>query len=74
LAAVGVDQQRSSLEAATVDATLAGGVNSAVSSFSSSAHAAQADLEGLMWACLILVALIVIGVLAGTRPRLREYR
>jgi hypothetical protein len=72
--AVAVDQLTSSIEAADVDLFLANGVNSAVSSFDSSAHAAHSDLAGLTWASLILMAVVVVGVLAGTRPRLREYR
>jgi hypothetical protein len=72
--AVVADRLTSSTEAAGLDVFLASGVNSAVSSFGSSARAANSDLDGLMWASLALMAVAVIGVLAGIRPRLREYR
>jgi hypothetical protein len=72
--AVALDRSSSSTEAATMDSTLASGVNSAVSSFGSSARAAHSDLGGLIWASLFLMAVVAIAVLAGTRPRLREYR
>jgi hypothetical protein len=72
--AVSVDQGRSAAAAATMDATLAGGVDSAAASFDTSVRGAESDLGGLTWVAIALMALVVIGVLAGTAPRLREYR
>jgi hypothetical protein len=72
--AVSVDQRRSAVEAATMDAALAGGVDSAAGSFGTSVRDAGSDLSGLTWVAVALMALVVIGVLAGTAPRLREYR
>jgi hypothetical protein len=57
-----------------MDTTLAGGVDAAVGSFDTSARAAQSDLSGLLWSSVILMVVVVLGVLVGTRPRLREYR
>jgi hypothetical protein len=74
LAAVMADQRYASPEALTTDTKLADGVDAAVSSFDPAASRAQSDLDGLIWVSLILMGLVVIGVLAGTRPRLREYR
>jgi hypothetical protein len=74
LAAVTADQRYASPAAATTDTKLADGVDAAVASFGPAAGRAQSDLDGLIWVSLILMALVVIGVLAGTRPRLREYR
>jgi hypothetical protein len=73
-AAVTADQRYASPEAATTDTKLADGVDAAVAAFGPAAAHAQSDLDGLTWVSLILMALVVIGVLAGTRPRLREYR
>jgi hypothetical protein len=72
--AVADDQLRSSPGAAGLDTTLAGGVDAAVGSFDTSARAAQSDLSGSLWSSVILMVMVVIGVLAGIRPRLREYR
>jgi hypothetical protein len=72
--AVEADQSASAPVAASLDSTLSTGVDAAVSLFNRSATAAQSDLSGLMWASVLLMALVIIGVLAGTRPRLREYR
>ena len=69
-----VDQRQTSPQALIMDTKLADGVDAAVSSFGPAAGQAQSDLDGLIWVSLILMALVVIGVLAGTRPRLREYR
>jgi hypothetical protein len=74
LAAVTADERGASPEAVTTDTRLVDGVDAAVSSFDPTAGRAQSDLDGLIWVSLILMALVVIGVLAGTRPRLREYR
>ena len=72
--AVTFDRLNSSPEAASMDTALAGGVDAAVGSFDASARAAQSDLSGLLWSSAILMVVVVIGVLVGTRPRLREYR
>jgi hypothetical protein len=69
-----VDQQQASPQAQIMDAKLAAGVDAAVSSFRPAANQAQSDLDGLNWLSVILMALVIVGVLAGTRPRLREYR
>jgi hypothetical protein len=69
-----VDQQQTSPQALIMDTKLADGVDAAVTSFGPAARQAQSDLDGLIWVSVILMALVVIGVVAGTRPRLREYR
>jgi hypothetical protein len=69
-----VDQQQTSPQALIMDTKLADGVDAAVSSFVPAARQAHSDLDGLIWVSVILMALVVIGVFAGTRPRLREYR
>jgi hypothetical protein len=69
-----VDQEQASPEAEMMDAFLANGVDAATSSFGPAASHAQSDLDGLIWVSVFLTALVVIGVLVGTRPRLREYR
>jgi hypothetical protein len=70
----GIDQQQTSPQALIMDTKLADGVSAAVSSFRPAANQAKSDLDGMIWVFVILMALVVIGVLAGTRPRLREYR
>jgi hypothetical protein len=69
-----IDQQQTSPQALIMDTKLADGVDTAVSSFGPAAGQAQSDLDGLIWVSVILMALVVIGVVTGTRPRLREYR
>jgi hypothetical protein len=72
--AMRVDRDQASPQAELTDSRLAGGVDAAVSSFGAAAGQAQSDLDGLIWVCVILMALVVVGVIAGIRPRLREYQ
>ncbi len=73
-AAVATDATASASDAQHLDAALTQGIDTAVTSFSSSARAAAADLDGLVWAALILMAVVAAGVIAGLEPRLKEYR
>jgi hypothetical protein len=72
--AVGADEATSAPAAASMDATLASGVDAAVTSFSKSANAGRSDLTGLMWGSVLLMALVIVSVLAATRRRLQEYQ
>jgi hypothetical protein len=72
--AVRADHTTSAPAAAYLDSTLTTGVDAAVTSFTRSSSAALSDLTGLMWASVLLMVLVIIGVLAGTRPRLQEFR
>jgi hypothetical protein len=72
--AVGADEATSAPVAASLDATLAGGVDAAVTSFNESAQAGRSDLTGLMWGSALLMVLVIVSVLVATRRRLREYQ
>jgi hypothetical protein len=73
-AAVVADATSSASDARQLDAALAEGIDTSVASFSASARAAADDLDGLLWAALILMAVVVAGVIFGLEPRLKEYR
>jgi hypothetical protein len=72
--AVATDATVASSDSQQLDVALSQGINSAVTSFSSSARAAAADLDGLVWAGLLLVLVVAGSVIAGVEPRLKEYR
>ena len=73
-AAVAADATTSASDAQHLDDALTQGIDTAVTSFSSTARSAAADLDGLIWAALILMAVVAAGVIAGLEPRLKEYR
>ncbi len=73
-AAIADDGGTSAGAAAQLDGVLAAGVDGAVAAFNSSARAAASDLSGLLIGVLVLMAIAVAGVVAGVRPRLKEYR
>jgi hypothetical protein len=73
-AAATVDATAASSDSQQLDVALTQGIDTAVASFSSSARAAAADLDGLFWASLLLVVLVAGSVIAGIEPRLKEYR
>jgi hypothetical protein len=60
--------------ASAADADLSTGVSTAVASFGHGTHDASTDLSGLPWACLGLMVVAALLVLAGVEPRIREYR
>jgi hypothetical protein len=68
------DAGAASSDSQQLNVALTRGINTAVASFSSSARAAAADLDLLVWAALILVAVVAGSVIAGVEPRLKEYR
>ena len=73
-AAVATDATTSSSDSQQLDVALTQGIDTAVASFSSSARAAATDLDGLVWAALVLVLVVAGCVIAGLEPRLKEYR
>ncbi len=73
-AAVATDAAAASSDSQQLDGALTQGIDTAVASFSSSAQAAAADLDGLAWAALLLVGVVAGGVIGGVEPRLKEYR
>jgi hypothetical protein len=72
--AVGIDRAGSTPIAASMDTTLAGGVDTAVKSFNRSANAGQSDLSGLMWGSVLFMVLVIVSVLVAARRRLQEYQ
>ena len=72
--AIARDQSEAVPAAASIDSSLAVGVNSAVSSFDSAAHTANNDLNGLVWGSLILLLAAATLVLVGVEPQIAEYR
>jgi hypothetical protein len=74
LEAISIDQSSAAPAAASVDADLSAGVNTAVRSFGRNDQSASNDLSGLALGCVLLMIIAAAAVLIGVEPRIREYR